>query len=106
MDNRGDYIGGSRMRSHDYYYSKPPQRGRGGFRGSLAVSKRMDGYGPPPSKSPFGNPGLHPEDKRQKSVHKDSSSYNANEQNSSEKKTDTLTTGTFFFGKEFDFTNE
>lgn len=36
---------------------EPSRHGRGGFRGTRAVipSKRIDGYGIPPSKSPFGN---------------------------------------------------
>lgn len=36
---------------------EPSRHGRGGFRGARPItSKRIDGYGIPPSKSPFGNP--------------------------------------------------
>lgn len=81
-------MGGNRGRNRDYYYNKPPHRGRGGFRGAVGVGKRMDGYGPPPSKSPFGNQG-YPEERRQKS--KD---INAHEQNSEKK--DSHSGGTYY----------
>ncbi|XP_046985205.1 protein PRRC2C-like isoform X6 [Schistocerca americana] len=35
---------------------EPSRRGRGGFRFRGSLGKRMDGYGPPSSKSPFGQP--------------------------------------------------
>nr|CAD7196175.1 unnamed protein product [Timema douglasi] len=35
---------------------EPSRRGRGGFRPRGSVGRRMDGYGPPSSKSPFGQP--------------------------------------------------
>lgn len=35
---------------------EPSRRGRGGFRTRGSVGRRMDGYGPPSSKSPFGQP--------------------------------------------------
>ncbi|XP_064212179.1 uncharacterized protein nocte isoform X2 [Tribolium castaneum] len=43
---------------------EPSRHGRGGgnFRGRGGLSKRIDGYGPPPSKSPFG----HHDDKEKK----------------------------------------
>lgn len=48
-----------RDRHRDPYIPRgePTRHGRGGFRGSRPVvsSKRIDGYGIPPSKSPFGN---------------------------------------------------
>ena len=40
---------------------EPSRRGRGGFRTRGSVGRRMDGYGPPSSKSPFGQP---PEDSK------------------------------------------
>ncbi|PSN47778.1 hypothetical protein C0J52_15221 [Blattella germanica] len=40
---------------------EPSRRGRGGFRSRGSVGRRMDGYGPPSSKSPFGQP---PEDSK------------------------------------------
>ncbi|XP_063244599.1 protein PRRC2C isoform X4 [Bacillus rossius redtenbacheri] len=35
---------------------EPSRRGRGGFKPRGSVGRRMDGYGPPSSKSPFGQP--------------------------------------------------
>lgn len=35
---------------------EPSRRGRGSFKFRGSLSKRMDGYGPPSSKSPFGQP--------------------------------------------------
>lgn len=88
-DRNRDYAddreyGGNRGRnSRDYYYTKPPQRGRGrGFRNPGSLGKRMDGYGPPPAKSPFGASGS--EDKRPKSGNKEL--MNAVDQNAPEKK--------------------
>lgn len=62
---------------------EPSRRGRGGMgavpsgRGGMAaggpghgpgpVGRRMDGYGPPPSKSPFGPPSDRPQDKQDES---------------------------------------
>ncbi|XP_065226926.1 protein PRRC2C-like isoform X3 [Planococcus citri] len=68
VDNR-DYMGGNRGggRNRDYYSYKPSHRGRGGFRAAVGVGKRMDGYGPPPSKSPFGNSGSYGDERRHKS---------------------------------------
>lgn len=76
MDYRNDgrdYMGGNRGggRNREYYY-KPSHRGRGGFRASTGVSKRMDGYGPPPSKSPFSNSGSYGDERRHKSKDIDS----------------------------------
>ena len=73
VDNR-DYMGGNRGggRNRDYYY-KPSHRGRGGFRAAVGgVSKRMDGYGPPPSKSPFSNSSSYGDERRHKSKDIDS----------------------------------
>lgn len=53
------YDQNSRDRNREPYVPRgePTRHGRGGFRGSRSVapSKRIDGYGIPPSKSPFGN---------------------------------------------------
>jgi hypothetical protein len=70
--------------SRDYYY-KPQPRGRNsGYRPATGVGKRMDGYGPPSSRNPFG--GVGHEDKRSLKSSKDSS--NAGEQNAAEKKSE------------------
>lgn len=74
--------GGSRMRNRDYYYGKPSPRGRGNtFRNAVNTGKRMDGYGPPPAKNPFG--ASSSEDKRHASNNKES---NAVDHIASEKK--------------------
>jgi len=85
MDDReyGNLRGGGRS-NRDYYY-KPAPRGRNsGFRSAaVGVGKRMDGYGPPSSRNPFGGVASSEEKARSKPP-KESS--NASEQNATEKK--------------------
>jgi len=53
-DKRGSYESNRGGREGFAPRGEPSRRGRGGFRTRGSVGRRMDGYGPPPSKSPFG----------------------------------------------------
>lgn len=55
--DKRSYEQGSRNNRESFVpRGEPSRHGRGGFRGSRSItSKRIDGYGIPPSKSPFGN---------------------------------------------------
>lgn len=57
FDKRSPYDQNTRNRESFVPRGEPSRHGRGGFRGSRSIvsSKRIDGYGIPPSKSPFGN---------------------------------------------------
>lgn len=53
-EKRGGYESSRGGREGFAPRGEPSRRGRGGFRTRGSVGRRMDGYGPPSSKSPFG----------------------------------------------------
>lgn len=55
-EKRGGYESNRGGREGFAPRGEPSRRGRGGFRTRGSVGRRVDGYGPPSSKSPFGQP--------------------------------------------------